>query len=301
MPLQNYLFSCDFCGASWEQYSSKPDNVPCNRCKRLGIATTVSYRKKRKDAKKVGATFGNNDSLAVTRPVRNKKRPAWLMGPALEESDEEDEEDIVIEDEADDPSYAPAPAFDPALRYSGTGSFVLTRHLKTPTTPQSTPWTGITQSLNTARNTAAQFNGISAEAHGKQYAAEYTGAPSNTGKAFEWCHLIADCLGGSTSAANLCCGSFHANTAMLCLENVLRGKTWLEVKVDVELRHGTYVAEKIRYMVRKKSIAGPSAKKALVAFDCVIDGLATGCTKTDGVQLAGNLRTWLKANKLYKV
>jgi hypothetical protein len=295
MPVQNYVFSCDSCGFGWEQFSSKPENVPCRRCTRLGLSSTVSFRKKRSDAKKVGNTFGFNDSLAVNRPVRAKRKAAWL-----EDSETDDDESVEVDDEANDPSYAPAPPFDPSLRYSTSGSFTLTRKLKAPTTIQATPWTGITQSQATSRNTSAQFNGTSAEDHGNKYASEYKGARSKTGKIFEWCHLIADCLGGSTSAANLCCGSFHANTAMLCLENVLRGKTWLEVKVDVELRSNSFVAEKISYRVRKKSSAGsPTVKKVRADFDYIIDGLATGCTKQDGEELAGSLRTWLKANKLY--
>lgn len=50
-------------------------------------------------------------------------------------------------------------------------------------------------------------------------------------KSLEWCHLVADSLGGDTSADNLVAASYAANTFMLTIESRLQSKSALQVEV----------------------------------------------------------------------
>lgn len=64
----------------------------------------------------------------------------------------------------------------------------------------------------------------------------------------EWCHLLADSLGGPTAADNLVAGSYGANTHMAVLENLLKGRTDLRVRVTAHCS-ADHVAEMIHYEV----------------------------------------------------
>ena len=282
--MADYIFTCQTCKARWAEQTDDPAAVDCNACDRRGVTTVVRYRRRRSDALKPHKLQGANQLNVHQRPVRDLKRKVDPDAIELDGDDPSDEED-ELEDE-DDTEYVPAPEFNPEMRYSTGGTFVLARAATGPTTMRSTPWTRVTKPAGRG-NTNAQFNGLSAQSHGT------TTVVGNPGP-FEWCHLIADSLGGPTTAINLFCGTFHANTAMLCIERILRGKTEFEVQVEIELQQGTHVAEKITYRVRRARSATQATKRAAPApFEEVIDGLATGCTARDGSALSGRARAYI--------
>lgn len=282
--MAEYIFTCQTCKARWVDETDDPASVGCNACNRRGVATKVGYRRRRSDAVKRHKLQGANDLNVHQRPVRTLKRKIEPDAIEIDDEDPSDEED-EREDE-DDTEYVPAPEFNPEMRYSTGGTFGLARGVAGPTTIRSTPWTRVTKPAGRG-NTNAQFAGLSAQSHG-------TATVLGNHGPFEWCHLIADSLGGPTSAVNLFCGTFHANTAMLCIERILRGKTEFEVQVEIELRHGTHVAEKITYRVRRARSAARVTKRAAPApFEEVIDGLATGCTAREGSLLSGRTRAYV--------
>jgi len=69
-------------------------------------------------------------------------------------------------------------------------------------------------------------------------------------RSLEWCHLIADSLGGPTHADNLVAASYGANTFMMTIEEQLNAKSTLNVQVTVTCS-GDHVAEFIYYTVKK--------------------------------------------------
>ncbi len=224
-------------------------------------------------------------------------------GPASDDDSIQDEPSDAILIDPEDSDWVPAPEFDPVVRFTAGGSFEFARGLPAGTTKRITPWTGISLSTGASRNTAACFANEKAEDHGAANVPGFVCPPPPTanGKKFEWCHLIADSLGGQTAAANLFCGTFHVNTAMLCIENVLRGRTEAEVQVEVDVRAGSHVGERVVYRVRRKASATAAASSsapssASATFERVLDGLATGCTKEHGRNLAGEIRAWVKAH-----
>jgi hypothetical protein len=78
------------------------------------------------------------------------------------------------------------------------------------------------------------------------------GMPYNKNKycSLEWCHLVADSLGGPTTSDNLVAASYAANTFMMTIEEKLNAKSTLsiQVKADCSTDH---VAEFIYYTVNK--------------------------------------------------
>lgn len=290
--LIEYNFRCETCGNKWTAQTREPKAVKCMPCNRKGLATKVTSRRRRKDATK---RVADTSSLNIhSRPKRNAPRKPLNLSDEQKEDllrqaelaqaeHDEDEMDEEPEDEEDE-EYVPSPDFNPDLRFTGAGTFKPAKfHFGTHV--KSTPWTRVTGKAGRG-NTAAQFNNTTAEQYGTQHAPGYVGQAPATGQSrFEWCHLIADSLGGPTSQANLFCGTYHANTAMLCIEKVLRGKTQLEVKIEVILDQATHMGLLVNYRFRHPK----SAKE----FAASIDAQATGCTKQEGTALSGEARKWI--------
>jgi hypothetical protein len=300
-----YRFRCDLCARRWEQDVSNAALVKCSSCARRGRATKVTYRKKRSDATRPGRTMGTNELNVHSRPLRQVRPPQRLAsvsaapsgsrkrshddvsGYDFDDPTTDDSSDASLDD-AMDSDYLPSPEFSIDMRYSAGGSFVMMRSVTQPTIRKTIPWIGITAPAGRG-NTNAQFGGQSATDHARQ-------SIPGTREEYEWCHLVADSLGGPTDAANLFCGSYHANTAMLCIENMIRGKTHLEVQIEVDVRTGTNLGERVVYRIRKKRVH--TAQQLQTAdFTETIDALASGCTSVDGAALSGRVRTWLSQNR----
>ena len=302
MPL--YKFTCTQCDWKNTKETDDPQSVKCKPCNRLGLTSQLTWKKKRSDAKKRDKNLDLDDSGLHTRPRRTSiptEKRRDLEDAQSRKRKREDEDEAESDDEevaamdADDTEYVPAPEFNPALRFSGGGTFAIIRVFHGKSHTITTPWTGVTAPAGRS-STNAQFGGQSAANH---FLANQTLIPaitlwkSPTGVNFEWCHIIADSLGGPTVAANLFCGTFHCNTAMLCIENILRGKTHLEVQIAVEICTTTYIGLLVTYRVRKKK-SGQDKKRLNAVFEKQIDALATGCTAQDGTELSGDLKKWLR-------
>jgi hypothetical protein len=110
---------------------------------------------------------------------------------------------------------------------------------------------------------------------------------ASAGVKFEWCHVIADSLGGPTTKDNLFCGGYNANTHMMAVEGLLSGKTHLEVQVEAHCQTGTTCAEKIVYRVQKPGSAN--------IFEDTFDSLSTGFNPDDYRRVRTKLKTWLNS------
>ncbi|NVB41112.1 hypothetical protein G6O69_24950 [Pseudenhygromyxa sp. WMMC2535] len=65
----------------------------------------------------------------------------------------------------------------------------------------------------------------------------------------EWCHLIADSLGGPTHPSNLVAASYAANTHMAAIEGCLNGNSKVQIRVMVYAAKD-HIAEHITYQVK---------------------------------------------------
>jgi len=287
-----YRFTCNKCAKQWEEDTDNAPAVRCGACNRLGIANNPKRRKKRKDAKKAGRGFGVNDLAVNHRSVRTVKRKQmdedFEDGADLDDPKDPDDEP---EDLSDDESL-PSEEFNISMRYSAGGGFDMTRVIAVATAKKFTPWTGITAAAGRS-STSAQFGGESADKHAARHLSGHKATKPMAGSRFEWCHLIADSLGGPTAQDNLFCGTYYANTAMLCIESLLRGKTHLEIQVEVDVRANTHAGEKITYRIRRKSTQGNTKRVKSTPFETVIDALATGCNNGAATALRKKVRTWL--------
>ncbi|MEM9554259.1 MAG: DNA/RNA non-specific endonuclease [Acidobacteriota bacterium] len=105
-------------------------------------------------------------------------------------------------------------------------------------------------------------------------------------KNYEWCHLIGDCLGGPTSAANLVAARYCANTYMAALEVILAGKT--KYKVDVKaLCSRQHLGVVIDYrVVASKTWTNFVIPAGLMAF-----------SRSDFQAVQKRLKSWLNKNR----
>lgn len=71
----------------------------------------------------------------------------------------------------------------------------------------------------------------------------------NAKRSEEWCHLIADSLGGVTTPRNLVAASYSANTMMGAIEKCLHGRAEFEVRV-IAYCSAPHVAEFFSYGIR---------------------------------------------------
>lgn len=284
-----YIGKCS-CGLPQAKEAASRDELEEFRCPGRKIQRgnhIIAWRKQNSTAVKPPKFLNIEESIAFSRPKRNA---AMVTKRGRDEDDlddsiRDDDGDVIAMDLDDnEDEYLPTPEFSPEMRYSQSGHFALTRLPTAPTVMKAVPWTRVTAKAGRG-DTNAQFGGVSATAHGTPLCPGFVPAKS-TGKTFEWCHLIADCLGGPTAANNLFCGSYHANTAMLCIEHQLVGKSHLEVRIEVLVRAGTHLGEVITYLVR---VAGGTAE-----FSERIDALATGCTAIDAQALRLRIRDWLQ-------
>jgi hypothetical protein len=118
---------------------------------------------------------------------------------------------------------------------------------------------------------------------------QHVGGPDyavNPKVSFEWCHLIADSLGGPTVATNLVAASYGCNTEMNVIEHRIQGRTELSVEVIAHC-NASDNAEMIVYTVRYPL--------HLPIFTRNIDGKNQDFTQQDHDDLVGALNDWFRA------
>ena len=214
---------------------------------------------------------------------REKRRAAYQANVNLKRADIVDalrEEDDRAD--GDDPAYAPPADFNPSMRLSQTGETnnVSMRTSGLTLASGSTAYTKIAERAAHS-STDAAMGGSAAS-----YASAISPAPTPIAKGYEWCHMVAACLGGPTNNTNLFCGGYHANTHMLALEQKLTGKTHLEVHNEVRCRQGSVLAEEIVYRVRKPGISK--------IYEDAFDAQSAGFSADDYKRVRDILGKWLR-------
>lgn len=102
----------------------------------------------------------------------------------------------------------------------------------------------------------------------------------------EWCHLVADSLGGPSVPLNVAAASYSANTYMAAMEVMLKGQASLTLEVTFRCS-APHVGEWIFYRITHR----PSGQFTLVE----IDARAGGFSATDLTNVQTALRAWLAA------
>jgi len=304
-------FWCENCERFYEPADAiakaalEGDAARCPRCLSLDWPRkNLTVRAKRKDATRPGKYTDARTSKRDARPQRQTRTSQRLEGFYYQTTDQADTTEIErrarqpsIQQQWENAPYVPAGHFDFKSRFTAGGSFQVASLPVKPygdgsntkeTKKKTVPWTRITQSPG--RGKGKDVFGKSADDYAREHLTDKDWARLGRDMKFEWCHMVADSLGGATTKANMFCATRHANTAMLCIESLLSGKMHLEVHVEVDLRGDSELAECIFYSIRYR----PDPPY----FVATIDGLATGCTEEDGVNLMRAVSEWLHQHKL---
>jgi hypothetical protein len=215
-------------------------------------------------------------------------------------------------DDPDDATYQIERFKGAASRYSDNGSYVWHARPLPNTTKKTAGWHLVQdaagrKSASAAMGNTSALNAAKAAGFTNRNAAKQTfEAPKGNGSYYEWLHLIADCLGGPTTPANLVAASYHANTAMMQIERAVCNRTDIEVQVEADVRTqpgpsgttiATDVAECITYRMRRALLHPSTTTSPTTAtYECKIDGLACGCTSAEGKSLYRNARQWILKN-----
>lgn len=218
--------------------------------------------------------------LALGREKRKAAHQANVNLRRAEIVDVLREEDDGADD--DDPTYAPPADFNPSMRLSQTGetnSVIMRTHGLTLTS-------GSTAYTKVAERAARSSTDVAMGGSAANYASSIHPAPTPIARGYEWCHMVAACLGGPTNNTNLFCGGYHANTHMLALEQKLTGKTHLEVQVEVRCRQGSVLAEEVVYRVRKPGISK--------IYEDAFDAQSAGFSADDYKRVRDDLGNWLR-------
>jgi hypothetical protein len=102
----------------------------------------------------------------------------------------------------------------------------------------------------------------------------------------EWCHLIADSLGGPTTGRNLVAASYSANTMMGAIEKCLHGRAEFEIRVRAHCSRAN-VAEFLDYAIRHSTDRGVSQ---VLFFS--IDAATAGFSLADCNFVAAAFQAW---------
>jgi hypothetical protein len=272
-----YVYSC----ATHGRFYRKIDDKVCPKCNT--DATFVSQNKHRP----------TNAWEAVGLAFNRLKRK-------FEEKDDEKEEDFLKWedsdeeeiDEEDDDEYLLPKNYNPDMRYTkGTRSYKPDLNLKL---TKSKSWTRVGNSGT--RLDATKIMGCSA----RETAGRGESHKKNPHKGCEWCHLIADSLGGATTMDNLVASSYAANTAMCVIEKAIedyKNKFIFEICVEA---YGTkdHVADWILYKIRVCGGSNSGKKKVkreAGMLEFKIDGKNDEFSKEDATAFRDTFTNWLKA------
>ena len=272
------------------QHKSQVPDIECPLCGR-----TLRCRSVQKTMPLRGIRLGSMHArrLAPGFQQRRRKKYQRNLKLKLEQASRwsEDDDPLGMDVEDDDEEYAPPPRFNPRMRLTHGSQRRTFRNLifhdstcmKSSGKVQIKPTLG-RQDANTAGTMGHAINGggtLSAWHHGgwPDYSTDRT-------KSAEWCHLVADCLGGPTIHQNLVAASFSCNTEMLGIENLLMGKTRFKVQVQA-LCLVPHVAERIIYTVYAKNGDGWQRK---------IDGKNKHFTAADLDDLRDEVKDWLSSH-----
>lgn len=190
--------------------------------------------------------------------------------PAAEQMDIER---VQQRQDAEDPDYVDPPKeFDPHMRFT-PDSMVIRGAAGPPgrAADMDTQAVAIGDNNVAARliSTSSQFGGLPAW----KFALDQ-GAPNahrwkrGSRRHYEYCHLVACCLGGDTVQGNLVAGHFAVNTLMMVIENYISGRAGYAVRVRVWFCAGlNRIPDFMLYEVYKPGGGGPAWR---LLIDCAI-------------------------------
>lgn len=188
--------------------------------------------------------------------------------------------------ESDEDAWAPAEQYTPAMRF--TIHDMETNLRPDPPaglTLKQLPCVRITAALpgERTKSTSKPMGGAAAWKYAQKFGAPNAGCYTLASRDhYEWCHLQAVSLGGTTTATNLVAGHYALNTYMSVVEEHLRGKTHLEVGIDVHCVHDD-VADYVVYSVYRAT-----DHKRLVSLN--MDGRMTSFSTADRDRVKARLK-----------
>jgi hypothetical protein len=294
MGFQKY--ECSKCGREYYEDADHPrdiiappplpkcPNAPCHKHKLTAKRFVLRQPK----------TGSPLHALALHRPLRGAAAPADYRAPAYDFGSDDDGPSSSEDDDEDDEDFLPpARDYNVAMRFHG-GRHAVRAGFPAITDILTCPWTQIGMPAGRASTNAVM--GLAINGRGNLSAQKHSGRgvayKVNRFRSEEWCHLLADSLGGPTSAANLVAAGYAANTFMAVIESKIQRNNKLDVKVKVYCS-APWVAEHIVYKLRA---TGNSA----VQITFSIDAVCTDFDATDAVFYGGQVTAWLKANHLEK-
>lgn len=264
----------------------------CRACTKVTRLSGTGAQRLRKGAIELTpAASGRTVRSNALEKLRNRKRDEEIMERRLRAAAELDEaEDSSESDDEDDPDFLPPKSHDYNIQMRLTTSPYAAR------ATYGHDATHLQNKRNQILGTAGRLNlnkvmgdFLGAPDPGRYAAWKHTGAPKysdNKVASSEWCHLIADSLGGPSVPGNLVAASYCANTYMAAIEVLLKGQSGLTLDVTVHCS-APHIGEWIHYKI--VDTANPAH-----FYDVSIDALAAGFNGTDldRVQLA--LQAWLR-------
>lgn len=304
--------AADFNGYAYTAQPVEPYAQPRD-CPNCGTVDGMKYLKKLSDGniKNTAKSLDIGEIRSLDVMIKSRGRMRTFTGKKsynvekyydsmeIEQSKEEKKDDLAAKKaEETDPEFEPAKNFNPAMRYT-TGSYSGRARNLTLYDPNHEKDSKLTQVAGAANRpvatSVAMAAALKATIGSRPQISAYSwvnwnklvkrGKPFKTSpkESFEWCHLVADCLGGPTDVSNLVAASYCANTFMLVIEQKLQSKTDLKVQVVVDCSE-PHVAEFIRYTVHK----GNKSK------EWVIDARAIEFSASDGKTYGDEVADFLK-------
>lgn len=221
----------------------------------------------------------------VARRDVSRKRALVNYADASDDEDQMPDAKRRKTRESEDEAWAPAEQYTPAMRFT-THDMETNLRLGPPSglTLKQLSCTRITAALPGERQKSTKSPmGAAAWRHAQKFGAPNAGSFTlGSRDHYEWCHLQAVSLGGSTIAANLVAAHYALNTYMSVVEEHLRGKTHLEVGIDVYCTHAD-VADYIVYSVYRAT-----DRKCLISLN--MDGRMTCFSVADRERVKARLK-----------
>jgi hypothetical protein len=215
------------------------------------------------------------------------KKALEAEGMELADDDEFEESKQETKEAKEDPPWAAPPRYTLAQRLtSGTRRTVRQhwRHYPNLLKPQIGPVLADSPGRRNANEVMQGTAWERVDPNGTPYKDD----PKNS---FEWCHLIADSLGGKTENPNLVAASFGCNTEMNVIERRLKARTELSLEVKAYCSRKD-IAEYIEYVVKYGTNAD--------VFRRWIDGQNKAFTKEDQAALELLVDKWIADMGLQK-
>lgn len=312
-----YLYVCSRCSTGKLQrgsFSSETDRGPVTRCPLCGKKR--AERKRAYKTRSGNIRYARNMDVAATLTERARRKSRGVQ-PARFRDDDFEMVDIAAENRAydpvadagaeDDAEYVARVQFNPAMRLTADGAPMTCRprnqmvllcqnaltmtvvppHLITAAAGRVDTGSTMARYLKVGRPALATWRTLSAYtwanwgARPPTRGCAYTRDPK---RSLEWCHLVADSLGGPTIGTNLVAASYAANTQMLAIEQQLHARTTIRIEITAGCCQEN-VAEFLDYKIIR-----PDAAVLAITIDARNDYFTRADYAALGQQVANFLR-----------